>query len=176
MRNRRPSALERIGISLLVGFGLALKVLYRVFFSWWLNPALDVWTQKSFANEIHEAFPFLFEQYHATVVRPPRPAQSSGIGCIFIAATNLIFEFTRWRDENCAINVSPTFAPKNSYDLIDALRVVDPEGLEILSPSRNGWTGFRRLLEPRFELLRLAFNQENFGNTEQSIAQFRRAK
>lgn len=168
---------ERIGISLLVGIGFVLKVLYRVFFSWWLNPALDYWAKKSFVTEINHAFPFLFEQYHATIAPPPRPgAQSPDMAYAWIAATNLLFEFTRWHDENYAISVSPTFAPRHSYDLIDALRVAAPEGLAVLSPSGNSWAFFARLLEPRFQLLQVAFNQDNFAGTKQKIAQLRLAK
>jgi hypothetical protein len=159
----------------LVGF--VLKILYNVFFSWWLNPALDHWVQESFASEIRQAFPFLFTQYRGKVVPSPRPeAQSPEMAYVSIATVNLVFEFSRWRNENYAVRVSPTVAPKDSYDLIDALRVVEPAGQTILSPSVDGWRLFARLLEPRFLLLETAFNQEKFGYAKQKLAQLRLGK
>ena len=168
---------RRIGISLLVGFAFALKILYKLFFSWWLNPALDYWARKSFANEINQAFPYLFARYQARVVPSPRPAaQSPEMAYICIATKNLVFEFTRWRDENYAVSVSSTIAPRDSYDLIDALRVVDPLERTVSSPSHNNWAFFARLLEPRFRPLEVAFNQENFASRKQELAQLRLAQ
>jgi hypothetical protein len=168
---------RRIVITLLVGFGLVIKTLYKLFFAWWLNPALNYWAQKSFANEIKQAFPFLFAQYKAKVVPSPRPgAQSPEMAYICIATVDLVFEFTRWRDENYAVTVSPTFAPKDSYELIDALRVVDLTGQTTDSPHVNGWSLFARLLEPRFPMLEAAFNQENFADTKEKFVQLRSSK
>jgi len=159
----------------LVGF--VLKILYKVFLSWWLNPAFDRWVQETFASEIRQALPFLFTQYEGKVVPAPRPeAHVSEMTYVCIATTNLVFEFSRWRNEDYAVRVSPTFAPKDSYDLIDALRVVEPAGQTILSPSVDSWRSFARLLEPRFRLLETAFNREEFTNTKQKLAQLRLGK
>jgi len=159
----------------LVGF--VLKILYKVFCSWWLSPALDHWVQGSFANEIKQAFPFLSAQYEGKVVPGPRPEmQSPQMDYVRIATTNLVFEFSRWHGENYAVRVSPTIEPKESYDLIDALRVVEPVGQTILSPSVDSWRFFARLLEPKFPLLETAFNQENFADTKHKLAQLRLGK
>ena len=45
---------------------------------------------------------------------------------ICIGARNLIFKFGRWRSENYEVRVSPSFAPTDSYEIVDALRVADP--------------------------------------------------
>lgn len=168
--NHKPR--RRIEISLLMSIAFVLKILYKAFFSWWLNPALDHWSQKSFVNEIRRAFPFLFSKYQAKSVPNPRP----GVQSPCISTTNVVFEFTRWRDENYAISVSPTFAPRDSCDLIDALRVVDPREEALPSPSANSWTVFVRVLEPRCPLLEVAFKQENFPSTKEKLAQLRRPK
>jgi hypothetical protein len=64
----------------------------------------------------------------------------------------------------------PPFAPNDSHDLIDALRVVDPvKGTELPSDVNN-WHHFARLLEPRFGQRQSAFNQENFADTKRKFA------
>jgi hypothetical protein len=50
-----------------------VQAIYGAFFSWWLNPALDRRAEKSFADEIKQAAPFLFDQYEGKVVSEPRP-------------------------------------------------------------------------------------------------------
>jgi hypothetical protein len=181
LQPRPTTAAGRIVIFLLVAFGpvlrlveLVLKALYRVLFSSWLNPAFDHWSRESFANEIKQDFPFLFAQYEGKIVPSPRPAmQSPGTAYVCIAAMNLLFEFSRWRNENYAIRVSPVFAPKDSYELVDALRVVELGGLTTLSPSVENWPFFARFLEPRFPPLATAFNQENFADTKKKLADLR---
>lgn len=159
----------------LVGF--FLKILYKVFFSWWLTTAFDRRVQAAFANEIRQAFPFLFDQYEGKVVPAPRPeAHVREMTYVCIATINLVFEFSRWRNENYEVRVSPTFAPKDSYDLIDSLRVVEQAGQTMLAPSVDSWRSFAGLLEPRFRLLEAAFNREEFAKTKQKVAQLRLGK
>lgn len=184
MQSRANTVAGRIVMFLLVVFGpllrlvgFVLKILYKLFFSWWLNPWLDRWARESFANEIRQAFPFLFAQYEGKVVPSPRPEmQSPAVAHVCIAAMNLVFEFSRWHSENYEVRVSPTFAPRDSYDLIDALRVVEPAGQTVLPPSLDSWRFFAKLLEPRLPALETAFNPENFADTKQKLAQLRLGK
>jgi hypothetical protein len=174
----------RIVVFLLVVFrpllrllGSALKIIYKIFFSWWLNPALDRWARESFAKEIRLAFPFLFTEYEGKLVPSPRPeVQSPEMEYICIATTNLVFEFSRWHNENYEIRVSPAFAPKDSYDLIDALNAVETAGKPILAPTIDNWPSFARLLEPRFLPLETAFSSESFAKTKQRLAQLQLGK
>ncbi len=157
--------------------GFVLKILYRLFVSWWLNPALDRGARESFAKEIRLAFPFLFTKYEGKLGPCPRPeTQSPEMDYICIATTTLVFEFSRWHNENYEIRVSPVFAPKDSYDLIDALNVVETAGRPILAPTIDNWPSFARLLEPRFLPLETAFSSENFAETKQRLAQLRLGK
>jgi hypothetical protein len=77
---RPKTVLARILIFLIEVFGPILRLvgfivraIYGAFFSWWLNPALDRRAEKSFADEIKQAAPFLFDQYEEKAVSEPRP-------------------------------------------------------------------------------------------------------
>jgi len=156
----------------LVGF--VLRLLYRLLFSWWLNPLFDRWIQKAFADEIRKAMPFLFDRYEGRVVPDPRPeANDPNMGYVCIGTQNLIFKFARWRRENYEVRVSPSFAPTDSYELVDALRVVDSAANAQSFPEADGWQLFSRLLEPRFRFLEVAFSKDNFQKTKLNLAKLR---
>lgn len=159
-------------ILLLIGF--VLRLVYRLFFSWWLNPALDHWNRKAFADEVRQAMPFLFDQYKARVVPDPRPeANDPHMDYVCIRARNLIFKFGRWRSENYEVRVSPSFAPTDSYEIVDALRVADPAANAQPFPEVASWKLLSRILEPSFHLLETAFHQDNFQDTKFRLAQLR---
>ena len=132
---------------------------------------MDRRSQKSFADEIKQATPFLFDQYEGKVVSDPRPeAHDRGVSGVCITSGNLFLRFSQWRTESYDVRVSPTFSPNDSHDLIDALRVVDPvKGTELPSDVNN-WHHFARLLEPRFGQMQSAFNQENFADAKRKFA------
>jgi len=138
---------------------------------------MDHSLEKRFAAEIREAAPFLFELFGAKVVSPPRPEpEGSQLERVCIATENLIFQFSRWHREDYRVRVSPVFSPNNSYDLIDALQVADPLDHSIARPGIDHWSLFARLLEPRFHLLEIAFNRDNFAYTERKLAGLRLRK
>jgi hypothetical protein len=151
---------------------IALEIAYKLLFSWWSNSLLDYRAKKSFVEDIKQAAPFLFAEYGGKVVPEPRPeANDSRIGCICIVSRNLFFRFSQdWRTENNNVRVSPSFAPNDSYDLMDALRVVDPAAESVLPTGAASWNHFARLLEPRIHLLETAFTQNNFSDTKRKIA------
>lgn len=108
-------------IFLLVGF--ASRLFYRVGFSWWLNPLFDRWIQNGFAEELKQTIPFLFGLYGygCKVVEDPKPeANDESMDYIWMASRSLIFKFSRWRRENYGIQVAPTFAPTEFYEVVDA--------------------------------------------------------
>ena len=187
---RRPTTSGRIVLFLLEVFrpilfllGFVSRLCYRVAFSWWLNPLFDRWIQNGFAEEIKHQMPFLFGLYGygCKVVEDPRPdANDESMEYICIASPSLIFKFRRWRRENYGIQVAPTFAPTEFFDLLDALNLVDaavdPERL--LPEARweqkrmldTSWRPWGQLLEPRFQLLERAFGMENFQVTKDTLA------
>ena len=118
--------------------------------------------------------PFLFDGYGARVTSAPRPEPiDTSTDIVFIATRNLIFEFSCWRRENYAVRGSPNFAPTDSYELVDALRVADPTAKVQSFPTVESWHRISRLLEPRFSLLEAAFHRDNFQDTKVRLAQFR---
>ena len=181
---RPKTVLARILIFLIEVFGPILRLvgfivqaIYGAFFFWWLNPALDRRAEKSFADEIKQAAPFLFAQYDGKVISEPRPeTRGSSDRSVCIASGNLFLRFSQWRTENYNVRVSPTFAPNDSYDLVDALRVVDPARATEVPPDINNWHHFARLLEPRFEKMQGSFNQENFADSKRKFASLRVGK
>jgi len=153
----------------LVGF--ILRAIYRVLFSWWLIPALVHRSQKSFADEIKQAAPFLFApQYGGKVISDPRPqTRDSSFRSVCIASGNLFLRFSQWRMESYSVRVSPTLTPNDSYDLLDALCVVDPAAITELPPEIDGWYHFAGLLEPKFEQMQRSFNPENFTDSKRKF-------
>jgi hypothetical protein len=105
------------------------------------------------------------------VVPNPQPQpRDPGVGEVCVVSGNLFLRFSQWRSESYDVRVSPTFAPNDSYNLLDALYVVDPaRGTDLPSDLRN-WHHFARLVEPRFEQMQAAFNPENFVDTKRKFA------
>jgi hypothetical protein len=88
---------------------IAGHISYRALFSWWLSPALDRRSQKSFADEIKQAAPFLLAQYEGKVVSDPRSeAHDRGVRGVCITSGNLFLRFSQWRTESYDVRVSPT--------------------------------------------------------------------
>jgi hypothetical protein len=67
------------------------------------------------------------------------------------------------------VRVSPTFAPNDSYDLMDALSVADPARIAELPPEIDNWHHFARLLEPGFEQMQKDFNPDNFTDSKRKF-------
>jgi hypothetical protein len=91
---------------------------------------------------------------------------------ICIGARNLIFKFGRWRSENYEVRVSPSFAPTDSYEIVDALRVADPAANAQPFPEVASWKLLSRFLEPRFHPLETAFHQDNFKIPSSGLPSF----
>ena len=81
------------------------------------------------------------------MVADPRPeANDKSLDYVGVASASLIFKFHRWHRENYAIQVAPTFASAESYELLDALRFVDPH-VEIDRPKIDtNWRYWAKLL------------------------------
>ncbi len=168
--SRSKKAVVQIAVFSLGVLEPAVRLAYKVFFSWWLRPALHRRALNSRADDIKWAAPFLFRDHQARVIPDPRPeANDPSMGCVYIGTKSLVFKFSEWHHEHYYAWVAPIFAPTDLYHVIDALRVADPEGQATLSRDIENWYDLGRLLEPRFHLLEAAFNQENFENTKRKI-------
>jgi hypothetical protein len=157
---------------LLLGF--LFRMLWIVAFSWWANPLLDHWMQSSFASEIRQAMPFLFDQYAGRVVPDPwSAANDPNQSYVAIGSRSVIFKFSKWRSENYEVIVSPVSSPAEFYDLWEALRAADPSGNPVPPPASESWFHFGQVLEPRFQLLEEAFKEENFPMTKEKLSRLR---
>ena len=87
-----------------------------------------------------------------------------------VASTCLILKFRRWHRENYGVEVAPTFAPTEFYDVLDALRLLDPTANTKLPMLDVSWRFWGQLLEPRFQLLERAFGMEHFQDTKDRLA------
>jgi len=88
---------------------------------------------------------------------------------VCLSARNPIFEFSKWRDENYWIRVSPSFAPRDSYDLLEVLGAVSTEPASIPSYIMS-WSQFAKLVEPKLMAIENAFSEENFAATKARLA------
>jgi len=159
---------------MLLVVGFVLRLAYRVLISWWLNPQFERWAERAFADEIRQAMPFLVDRYEGKVVADPRPeANDPHMDYVCMGTRHLVFKFARWRRQNYEVRVSPSFAPTDSYELSDALYVADTDSTSKAFPEAESWQNFSRLLEPRFELLELAFSKDNFQAAKLKLAKLR---
>src|SRR5262249_17698613 len=105
----------------------------------------------------------------------PYPQSNDPYQCyLSVGAANLVLKFSKWREENYAIQVSPAYAPWDSHNLFEAVRAVNPNQnlLDRLSDVR--WKFWGEMLEPNFHLLQGAFKEENFATTKEKISEMRR--
>lgn len=150
---------------LLIGF--VLRIIYRVLFSWWANPLFDNWVRDNFAKDIREAIPSLFDVHAGKVVPDPKPyVNDENMDYLSVGCPSLVFKFRRWHRENYGVEVAPTFAPTDSYEVFDALLLVDPQVKGDQSKLDVDWRYWGNLIEPRFGLLEKAFDSEHFGETK----------
>jgi|SRR5580692_7739532 hypothetical protein len=151
-----------------------VRVVCLVLFGWWLGPLFDRWIRTGFAQEIEEKIPFLVgthvSGYGGRIVADPKPsANDTHMDYVCVASATLIFKFRRWHRENYGIEVAPTFAPTDSFELLDALLLLDPGAHIERSNLDVDWRYWGKLLEPRFRLLQQAFDAEHFADTKAAL-------
>jgi hypothetical protein len=142
-----------------------------VLFSWWVNPLFDRWIRSGFANDIRDAIPSLFDLHGGRVIPDPKPeTNDKGMDYVCISTPTLVLKFRRWHRENYGIEVAPTFAPKESFELPDVLNALDTAA----APDRNlmdgSWLYWGKLLEPHLQLLEHEFSLEHFQNTKEKLS------
>jgi hypothetical protein len=169
-KGRQVSLLIEVLRPLVLLVAIILRLIYRVLFSWWVNPLLDRQFRRSFAEEIRLAMPFLFDLYGGRIVSDPNArANDPHMGYVCIATAGLVFKFRRWRDESYGVQIAPSFAHTQFYDLLEALRLVDPAPDTKLPLLDISWHPWGKLLEPRFLLLEKAFGEQRFGDTKAKL-------
>ena len=118
--------------------GFVFKVVYYVFFAWWLTPWLRYKANRELVEDTERSLWFLLLAPGAIkILHAEWPT-------VQILSGNLLFTVVRWRDET-NVSVAPRHAPTESYKL-----------------------GFlddaARLLQTRLEDLNAGFSEERFPN------------
>lgn len=152
------------------GVGFVFVGIYKIFFSWWMNPLLNRSMRKSSATEIEQAFPFLFNEFGAKLVPCPRPqAHDSRMNYVCCATANVLFEFSTWHGEYTAVRVAPTFDPRDSYDLTEVINIFRAPGQALPATTVGGWRVFARMLEPQMPKIETALSAANFSETRSKL-------
>lgn len=121
---------------LILGIGFAFKVVYYIFFAWWLNPWLDHKANRELVEDTERNLWFLIPEAGAVkVLHAEWPT-------VQILSGNLLLTILRWRDET-TVSVAPRHSPTQSYQL---------------GPMDDA----ARLLRARLEDFNTAFSEEEF--------------
>jgi len=132
-----------------------------------MNPLYDHWVRDDFAKDIRKAIPSLFDRHGGRVVPDAKPyGNDENMDYVCVACPSLILKFRRWHRENYSIEIAPAFAPTDSYEVIDALLLVDSQADVDQSKLDVDWWRWGNLIEPRFVLLEHAFDAEHFAETK----------
>src|SRR5262249_3130302 len=117
-----------------------LWAIYKIVLGWWLDPILDRKFRRAFAEDARGAMPFLLDRYGAKTVRDQSPESNDPYqGYVTLGAANLFLRFSKLREENYAIEVSPAYAPCNSRGLFDAVHAVNPTEMPLDRSSEFSW-------------------------------------
>ncbi len=139
---------------LILGIGFAFKVVYYVFFAWWLNPWLRHKANRELVDDIQRNLNFLMSEPGAIrVLDAEWPAAE-------ILAGNLLFTVSRWRDET-TVSVAPRHAPAQSYEIGPLVAAFERRHFSERDVV-NGLVDAARLLRPRLDALNAAFSEEEF--------------
>src|SRR5262249_26580345 len=154
----------------LQGVGLFLHGTFLIFFAWWLYPLMDRAGRRSFAKEIEQVMPFLVYRYGARRIRDPfakgnDPCQSY----VTFRVTDLILKFSKWRDENHRVVISPSYNPRDTQELVETLTALG-RLKEPLPPSADvSWRPYGEILEDGIPALQEALEEQNYPQTKAII-------
>lgn len=172
-RSARPELLSvRILQFLATVLGPPLRLVWRLFFAWWLVPFFDWRFRVNFLGDIRHHFWFLFQERKGRKIGNPLGGPPNRDSTdIVVAADSLIFYFSKWyqnRDQEVRAEVAPQHAPRDSQKLWFALMSVDPSVPDVREhfPSMYSTALY---LRPAFDALQTAFSPELFEITKQRI-------
>jgi hypothetical protein len=149
-----------------LGIGFFFKVVYVVFFGWWLDPRLQRRANQSLLNDVRENLSFLFPNGHA-VEHPRIRVLPFDYASVEVAWENLLLSFTRGREE-VNVLVAPSHAPNMSYQLGPAIAALENRHYSE-HDAVNSLHDAAGLLEPRLEALNVAFSEQSFPAMKQKL-------
>jgi hypothetical protein len=95
---------------LFLGLGFVIKLLYTLFFAWWLDPLLKRKANRDLVNDIKmNLLSVVSEASSITIVRADWPEVKISYG-------NLLFTIVRWRDE-VTVSVAPRHSPSENHEI-----------------------------------------------------------
>ena len=146
---------------LILGIGFAFKVVYYIFFAWWLNPWLDRKANRELLDDITRNLYFLVsEPSSIRVLRAEWPS-------VEIPSGNLLFTITRWRGDT-TVSVAPKHDPLQSYELGPLVAAFERRHFsehDIV----NSLADAAGMLRPRLEALNIAFSEEEFPRVKERL-------
>jgi hypothetical protein len=138
----------------ILSIGFAVKVIYNVVFTWWLDPWLRHKANRELVEDIERNLPFLISEPSAMrVLHSEWPT-------VELLSGNLLFTISRWRGDT-TVSIAPRYAPVQSYELGPLVAAF--EGRHFSEQDIvNDLFDAARLLRPRLEALNAAFSEEEF--------------
>jgi hypothetical protein len=134
-------------------------------------------SENSLVEELRAVMPELFDKHRAVVVRDPAPwMRRQEMGCVCLESGNLIFRFGEWHGEYHQIRVAPKFAPTESFQLLEIVRLVDPLTHINTHLRYVSWREYWEVLAPRFQFLETVLSPIHFQDTKARIAQMRASR
>jgi tRNA threonylcarbamoyladenosine biosynthesis protein TsaE len=151
--------------------GAVLIGAYELLFGWWLNGLLARRYEKQLARDVHDAMPFLFDEFGGRIVPslgvPFPPAFDYAF--VTVAIENLLIRFCRGRGE-FDLQIAAADAPRELRELGLLLDVLGENDGARRRGTADLWQA-ARLLQPEMNRLIGAFNPNSRQDLKERIAE-----
>jgi hypothetical protein len=153
-----------------VAFGLAFTELYKAFFGWWLDPAVDKENHRALVDDIRENLGFLFDEHGALIIPNTRSyPRSANYAVVTIAVAHMLFRFVRGRDE-FRVDVAPAHAPKDWQEVGQVIGSDAEYRGSPNPPTYHRFQDFSKLLRANFEVLDGLMSPEKYGPPRRDLS------
>jgi len=152
---------------LFIGLLFAAKIVYKILFSWWLDPWCQRKTNGSLWNDVQSNFYFLTSIGELVKEKPLRilPLDYASINVVF---KNLCFCFTRGQGE-VHISISPSHAPKEFTQLGYVIAALDSRDITALEPM-GCLSEAAQVVRPRLDALDKAFSESEYPEFKKKLS------
>jgi hypothetical protein len=146
---------------LIRGIGFVFKVVYNVFFEWWLGPWLDHKANRELVDDVMRNLYFLVSEPSSIRV------QRAEWPTVEVLWGNLLFTIARWRGDT-NVSVAPKHNPVQSYELGPLVAAFECRHFSE-HDMVNDLADAARLLRPRLEALNTAFSEQEFPQVRKRL-------
>jgi len=153
-------------IPVLASFAFVGKLVNKVAFSWWLDPALQRKKNVALWNDIQTNFCFLTSQSQMdSTFAKGLPFDYASVT---IPSGNILVTITKGRGD-VSVSVAPRHDPASNYALGPLIAAL--EGRHFGEKDAiHALAGAARLLRPRLEQMNAAFAVDEFSNTQRLLS------